>query len=120
MKDCLWKKANIQGIKQHLQAFSSTFFVSETGSIENEWSKFKSAITSSVNKFVPSKMSSTHPTHPWVDTDLRCLTRRLTASTLESQENREREGLDTIQRPPKVCPKSHTTSRDLILAEGCK
>ena len=39
------------------------------------WASFKAAITSSV-KFVPTKMSSTRQTDPWVNTSLRRAIRR--------------------------------------------
>ena len=82
----LWRKADTQGIKQHLQSFSTSFIKSsehdssptdqQPNSIEFMWSKFKDAVTSAVDKYVPTKMSSTRQTHPWVDTKLRRLMRQ--------------------------------------------
>ena len=74
----LWRKADTQGIKQHLWSFSTSFTSScehysspdyqQSNSIECMWTNFKAAITSPVDKYVPMKMSDTRQTHPWVDT----------------------------------------------------
>ena len=40
------------------------------------WTKFKSAITASVEKYVPTKMYSTRKTHPWINTTLGRAMRR--------------------------------------------
>ena len=82
----MWKKADTQGIKKHLHLFSAAFTSSpdhdpslddqETNPIECMWSKFKAAVTSAVEKYVPTKMSSSRQTHPWVDTKLRRLMRQ--------------------------------------------
>ena len=82
----LWRKADTQGIKQHLQSFSTSFIKNsehdlsptdqQPNSFEFMWSKFKDAVTSAVDKYVPTKMSSTRRTHPWVDTKLRRLMRQ--------------------------------------------
>ena len=70
------KNANVPGIKEHLQDFSRTFCSTTNQSVEQMWASFKSAATTTVDKFVPSKMSSTLQTHPWADTRMRCLMRR--------------------------------------------
>ena len=82
----MWKKADTQGIKQHLHLFSTAFASSsdhdpspddqETNPIECMWSNFKAAVTSTVEKYVRTKMSSSRQTHPWVDTKLRRLMRQ--------------------------------------------
>ena len=82
----LWRKADTQGIKQHLQSFSTSFIKSsehdssptdqQPNSIEFMWSKFKDAVTSAVDKYWPTKMSSTHQTHTSVDRKLRRLMRQ--------------------------------------------
>ena len=72
----LWKKANVEGIKHHMSQYRQTFSNTTFQSIECMWASFKSAITSALEQYVPTKMSSTRQTHPWVTTKLRRLMRR--------------------------------------------
>lgn len=72
----LWKKCDVEGIKNHLSCFATKFMQESTQSVEDMWNCFKSAISAAVDKYVPSKMSSTRQTHPWVNTKLRRLMRR--------------------------------------------
>ena len=72
----LWKRADAEKIKQHLKEFSHSFIKETSQSVECMWTLFKSAITSAVEKHVPTKMSSTRQTHPWVNTSLRRAMRR--------------------------------------------
>ena len=72
----LWKKDNVQGIKQHLTEFSQSFSNTTFQSIECMWASFKAAIASAVEGHVPTKLSSTRQTHPWVNTKLRRMMRR--------------------------------------------
>ena len=65
----LWKRADAEKIKQHIKEETSQ-------SVECMWTLFKSAITSAVEKHVPTKMSSTRQTHSWVNTSLRRAMRR--------------------------------------------
>ena len=48
----------------------------QSNSTECMWTNFKAAITSAVDKYVPTKMSNTRQTHPWVDTKLHRLMRQ--------------------------------------------
>ena len=67
----IWKKAIVDGIRSHFQAFADRFCTTSAQSVEDIWTPFKSAKSSAVSQHVPSKMSSTRLTHPWVDTRLR-------------------------------------------------
>ena len=80
------EKGRYTGYQQHLQSFSTSFIKSsehdssptdqQPNSIELMWSKFKAAVTSAVDKYVLTKMSSTRQTHPRVDTKLQRLMRQ--------------------------------------------
>ena len=102
----MWRKADTQGIKQHLWSFSTSFTNSrehyfspdyqQSNSIECMWTNFKAAITSAVDKYVPTKMSNTRQTHPWVDTKLRRLMRQNSVPTGEQRKQEKRNtGEDT-------------------------
>ena len=97
----LWRKPDTQGIKQHLKSFSTSFIKSsehdssptdqQPNSIEFMWSKFKDAVTSAVDKYVPTKMSSTRQTHPWVDTKLRRLMRQKQRAHWRAKKTQKRD-----------------------------
>ena len=70
-----WKKANADDIRSHFRTNAGQF-CSSAQSVEDMWTTFKSALSSAVSQHVPSKMSSTRQTHPWVDTKLRRHMRR--------------------------------------------
>ena len=72
----IWKKANVDGIRSHFQAFADRFCTTSAQSVEDMWTTFKSAISSAVSQHAPSKMSSPRQAHPWVDTRLRRHMRR--------------------------------------------
>ena len=72
----LWKKADIEKIKQHLKKFSHSFLKETAQSDKCMLELFKSAVSSAVEKHVPTKMSGTRQTHPWANTSLRRVTMR--------------------------------------------
>ena len=72
----LWKRADAEKMKQHLKEFSHSFMKETSQTVECMWTLFRSAITSAVEKHVPTKMSSTRQTRPWVNTSLRRAMRR--------------------------------------------
>ena len=54
----------------------SAFKNIEFDSTEGMWASLKTAVTTALEQHVPTKMSSTHRTHPWVNTNLRRMMRR--------------------------------------------
>ena len=123
----MWRKADTQGIKQHLWSFSTSFTNScehcsspeyqQSNSIECMWTNFKAAITLAVDKYVPTKMSNTRQTHPLVDTKLGRLMRQKQRAHWRAKKTRkENTGEDTkINRGEhRILPgkqKGHTSKR---------
>ena len=75
-KKYLWKKADTESITTTLSNYSKAFRAEAFSSVEDIWQNLKTAITTTMEKFVPSKMSSSKHTHPWNNTKIRRATRR--------------------------------------------
>ena len=67
----LWKKAEIHNIKEDLQNFITTFKNIKDRSVESLWQAFKTAVQTTIEKRVPTKMTLGRNTHPWINTTIR-------------------------------------------------
>ena len=72
----LWKKADTVGIKAAFTKYSVKCFSSSFTSVDNMWQEIKGTINQVISDHVPTKRTAARHTHPWVDTQLRCATRR--------------------------------------------
>ena len=72
----LWKKADLDGLRSTVAEASRSFLSTLFDDIEVMWTAVKTTITSALDKHVPTKLTSTRHTHPWVNTNLRRLMRR--------------------------------------------
>ena len=72
----LWNKTDIDGLRSNISSSSQTFLSTDYADIDSMWSAFKTTVTSAVDQHVPTKMTSTRHTHPWVDITLRKLMRK--------------------------------------------
>ena len=80
-----------------------------TESVEEMWNSFKSAIASVVDKYVPSKMSSTGQTHPWINTNLRRLMRRKQRAHRKARKTgkgKDRKRYKTLQKETQSTTRS--------------
>ncbi|CAC5398071.1 unnamed protein product [Mytilus coruscus] len=67
----LEEKAEIHKIKEDLQTFITTFKNINDRNVESLWQTFKTAIQTTIEKRVPSKMTQGRHTHPWINTIMR-------------------------------------------------
>ena len=73
----LWKKADTENIKTTRTDYCRTFPAERFASVEDMWQNLKSALTNNtMEKFVPSKISSSKYTHSWVNTKIPRATHR--------------------------------------------
>ncbi|XP_062605203.1 uncharacterized protein LOC134266991 [Saccostrea cucullata] len=73
----LWKKADIEGIKNSATTYSGEFChdFSTSSDINQMWSSFSTWCSDTMTKLVPSRMSSQRVTQPWANRDVRRLSR---------------------------------------------
>ena len=74
----LWKKADTEGIRDHVNNYSETFhsqYTVETP-VEELWTNFSKEVKWIMDNLVPSKMSTIRFNQPWINTEIKRLTRR--------------------------------------------
>jgi len=72
----LWKRANLDGIKAHLSGNLEIFNNSDFLSSSEMWTFIKKTIADAIDKNVPTKRTASRQNHPWMNTELRRLSRR--------------------------------------------
>ena len=77
-KVCLFNNGNYDSLRSELQKFQESFSqsTSEDTEIEEDWKLFKSALKTSVDRDIPSKMVGDRSKLPWLSARLRRLIRR--------------------------------------------
>ncbi|KAL8612134.1 hypothetical protein ACOMHN_021947 [Nucella lapillus] len=70
----LWKKADVEGMRQDVKEFANTYQYpdpSTPNALEQMWSDIKQMLSETVEKRVPSKTSAARHTSPWITTSIR-------------------------------------------------
>ncbi|KAL8606287.1 hypothetical protein ACOMHN_024183 [Nucella lapillus] len=74
----LWKKADVEGMRQDVKEFANTYQYpdpSTPNALEQMWSDIKQMLSETVEKRVPSKTSAARH-NPWITTSIRRAIRR--------------------------------------------
>lgn len=74
----LWKKANLTSLKKDLDSYVSNFtsrFTSSTP-VQSLWDDFSTECNRLIEQYVPSKLTSSRFHQPWVNTEIKRLSRR--------------------------------------------
>ena len=86
----LWKRANIEGIKEDVANFVEGFNQTVFENIEQMWKLYKDKLLEILtNKHVPSKMTTTKFTHPWINTDIKKFVRRKNNAHKKARKTRK-------------------------------
>ena len=74
----LWSKADVPSMKADMNAFSDEFTDKHSvkADIDTMWSQFSSNCTLIMTDYIPSKLSSAGFSQPWINRDLKRLSRR--------------------------------------------
>ena len=72
----LWKRADLEGIKSHLDDHHRTFINQQHSDVNVMWQDIKAAITEATDKCVPTKRTLARYSHPWMNSTLRRLSNR--------------------------------------------
>ena len=116
----LWKKADTKGITTTLSNYSKAFRAEAFSSVEDMWQNLKTAITTTMEKFVPSKMSSSKHTHPWINTKIRRATRRKQRAHRKAKSTKQKKGLGSLQENPDISPKGNQTRPQEVYGRYCQ
>ena len=72
-KIVLYKRADMDGLRDHVAQFKDECLSSDhkNTSVNEMWVNFKTQLSAAVDKFIPSKMTKTKYSLPWIDTSIR-------------------------------------------------
>ena len=74
----LYKRADMDGLRDHLARYRDTFLSSDHShmSVNDMWVSFKSEVLAAFERFIPSKMTKTKYSSPWIDSSIKRLIKR--------------------------------------------
>ena len=75
----LYKRADMEGIRDHLARFRDSFLSSDHDShmsVNDMWVSFKSEVLVATERFIPTKMTKTKYSLPWIDHSIKRLIRK--------------------------------------------
>ena len=74
----LYKKANWEGLKDHMTDFYNKLSEEDkhTGSPNSLWVRFRTALETGIGKYIPHRSSSKRDRHPWMSQDLKKMIRK--------------------------------------------
>ena len=75
----LYKRADMEGLCDHLARFRDLFLSSDHShmSVNDMWVSFKSEVLVAIERFIPTKMTKTKYSLPWIDHSIKHLIRKL-------------------------------------------
>ena len=74
----LYKRADMDGLRDHLARYRDSFLSSDHShmSVIDMWVSFKSEVLAAIERFIPSKMTKTKYSSPWIDNSIKRLIKR--------------------------------------------
>ena len=74
----LYKRADMEGLRDHLARFRDSFLSSDHShmSVNDMWVSFKSEFLEAIERFIPTKMTKTKYSLPWIDHSIKRLIRK--------------------------------------------
>eukprot|EP00745_Piridium_sociabile_P038619 TRINITY_DN7074_c0_g1_i3.p1 TRINITY_DN7074_c0_g1~~TRINITY_DN7074_c0_g1_i3.p1 ORF type:complete len:816 (+),score=128.54 TRINITY_DN7074_c0_g1_i3:312-2759(+) len=112
-KILLWKRANFEELKTHAAAFRDLFMskYTPTSSVAEMWTDIKAHLLESMEKHVPSKMSTSRHNQVWINTNIKRLTRRKKRSYKKARKTRNEKDFKRYQQLKTTvrqeCKKAH-------------
>lgn len=99
-KIILWKKADTKGIKQDYLDFVSEFMATPDN-VQVLWTLLKTKTLEIIQNRVPTKMSSSRFSNPWMNTDIRRATRRKQRAHTKSRKTKKKRDIKRYERLQK-------------------
>ena len=103
----LYKKGDMEGVKQYLEDFKDTFLDTNPmeNQIEDNWNSFKKAIADAMDKFIPKKQLSSWQDVPWMTTTVKRMIRkkkRLWNKSKRSKADKDWESFRNLRKAVKT------------------
>ena len=100
----LWKRVNLDEMKQSCIEFQHQFLSSynETSCVEDMWTDIKTNLDTILESSVPSKMTSSRFSKPWINRDVKALSRRKKRSFAKARRTGNRRDIKRYQTLKKA------------------
>ena len=95
----LWKRADLQGIKDDLSDLASS--IKGETDVNQAWDSVKCKILQTMDSRVPSKITTSRHTNPWMNTQIKRAIRRKQRAHKKGQRNQHQMGPRQIQTTTK-------------------
>ena len=99
----LWKKADVDGIRKDLTNLTDQ--IQENDSTDDSWMTLKKAILGSLETRVPSKMTTSRHTNPWMTTEIKRTIRqkqRAYKKALATQTKKDHDRYKQLQKKAQL------------------
>jgi hypothetical protein len=84
----IWKLANLEDLREVCIKIND-FMTTKFSTIDDMWINFKNTLLNAMEKSVPSKLSRSKPTYPWITTEVRRSINRKNKAGNKSTENQQ-------------------------------
>ena len=113
---------NIASVRRGLELFNTKFLKSNPhlNSVDKNWSFFKTSIQEVVEKYVPSKMTSTRYHLPWMDKNLKKLSSKKHKLYNRAKATGKSEDWDKFKLVKHQCQKEQRASHNQYVADLLK
>ena len=95
----LWKRADLQGIKDDLSDLASS--IKGETDVNQAWDSVKCKITQTMDSQVPSKITTSRHTNPWMNTQIKRAIRRKQRAHKKDRETNTKRDRDRYKRLQK-------------------
>ena len=87
----LYKRADMVGLKDHMTQFKDAYLSEDHShmSINEMWVKFKKGFVEAVERFIPSKMTKTKYSVPWIDLPIKRLVKKGNMLYLRARKSKD-------------------------------
>ena len=92
----LWRQADTQGIKDDLTDLVDSVIVPDD--IDTTWENIKRKITETIERRVPSKMTTSRYTNPWMNSDIKRAIRRKQRAYRKARLTKKKQDKDRYKR----------------------
>ena len=87
----LYKRADMVGLKDHVAQFKDAYLSEDHShmSVNDMWVKFKTGFVEAVERFIPSKMTKTKYSVPWIDATIKRLVKKRHKLYLRARKSKD-------------------------------
>ncbi len=123
-KILLWKKADMNNIKSEINIFGNHFVSSNTidTDVNDLWNQITSKLHSVMDTMVPSKLSSTRFSQPWITNHLKSLSRKKKRAFRRARKSKKNSDWAHYKNLKKImqrdCKSAYHTYISDMLCEG--